>query len=261
MTEENKSPVIIIPAQHQSAPKEHWSAAELRKAQQEISDGRFVAKSDPDELFHYGPTQTLAQHPRVLEALDRLEKEKTSARNTQEFAELLQQQHELNERAAHADQWDGQGRWIGRENEEMRHGLILSPLQFMQRLTKVIGFTRVTLNRYAVNKRVALLAPDPQGESRIILPQDPLRRHSGKVQVGTLQYPLGTEWMIMRFDQYGVPLEAKYLGWRTALMSMILLGVITEREAHKAFPLTTGPAADWYKKQLQLQRNIRGQVN
>jgi hypothetical protein len=264
---ENESAAVVIPAQHQSAPKEHWSAKELALAADEIMTGKFTAEPDKDELFNYGPTQQLAKHPRVQEALARLEREKTDASNSQEFVEKLQQQHELNEMAAQADKWDGQGRWIGADNEKMRYGEILSPLAFMQRLTKVIGYTRVTLGRFAVLSRVALLAPQPtENESRIITMESIAKARSkelyeGKAQVGTLQYPLGTEWMIMRFDEYGVPLEAKFLGWRTALLSMILCGVITEKEAHKAFPLGSGPAGDWYRKQLQLQRNSKGAVN
>lgn len=254
-----KSSNVIVPRQHQSAPKEHWSTKELQKAAEEISAGQYIVKPDNDELFNYGPTQALAQHPRVQEALARLELEKNEAQTTQEFVEKIQQQHELNARAAEPDKWDGQGRWIGKENEEMRHGLLLTPLEFMHRLTQVIGHTRVELNRYAVNKRVALLVPDPQAvASNLIMP---FTHINGKCIVATLQYPLGTEWMIMRFNQYGVPTEAKFLGWRTALLSMILSNVITEKEAHKAFPLTTGPAADWYKQQLQIHRNNKGSIN
>jgi hypothetical protein len=61
--------------------------------------------------------------------------------------------------------------------------------------------------------------------------------------------------MVMRFNEYGVPTTAKFLGWRTALLSMIRLNVLTEEEAHKAFPLGSGQAADWYKAQLYMHRN------
>jgi len=127
----------------------------------------------------------------------------------------------------------------------------------------VIGVGRVFINRYAVNKRVALLAPDRdvKNKSLILMPgQAEPAKESGQVQVGTLQFPCGTEWMIMRFDEYGVPTTAKYLGWRTALLSMIQLGVISEKEVHKAFPLGTGPAASWYKQQLFIHRSAKGMV-
>jgi hypothetical protein len=169
--------------------------------------------------------------------------------------------HELNEMASKPNQWDGQGRWIGRENEDMRIGLILTPFQFLERLERVIGFGRVWLNRFAVLNRVALLAPDRSAPSLILLPGQAERKPDEPVQVGTLQWPCGSEWMVMRFDEYGVPTTAKYLGWRTALLSMIQLHVVTEKEAHRAFPLGSGPASSWYRKQLQMMRNRNGVVN
>jgi hypothetical protein len=66
--------------------------------------------------------------------------------------------------------------------------------------------------------------------------------------------------MVPRFDEYGVPKNAKYLGWRTALLSMIDLHVITAKEAHTAFPLSEGPAGAWYREQLFRIRNRDGAV-
>jgi hypothetical protein len=83
----------------------------------------------------------------------------------------------------------------------------------------------------------------------------------GKKMVATLQYPMMTEWMIMKFDEYGVPTSPKYLGWRTALLSMISLGVITEKQAHQAFPLRKSRASLWYEEQLFAIRNRNGVVN
>jgi hypothetical protein len=76
------------------------------------------------------------------------------------------------------------------------------------------------------------------------------------LRCGTLQFPLGTEWMIMNFDEYGVPTTAKHLGWRTALLSMVRCRVITEEEAHRAFPVGSGAAGDWYMEQLYTRRNV-----
>lgn len=254
-----KPTAIIIPREHQSAPKEHWAEKVVRQAATEIVEGQFKVKDDPNEFWNYGETMTVAEHPAVKEAMEKMKREMEEPRNTQEYLEKFQMYHELNERAQQKDQWDGQGRWIGKENEEMRKGQILSPFQFMQKLTAVIGEGRVEMNYFGIRGRVALLSPDPGYRKSLIhtLPESPyqLERLKGKCQVGTLQYPLGTEWMVMRFNKYGVPTTAKYLGWRTALLSMIKLGVITEAEAHKAFPLGSGPAADWYKAQLYMHRN------
>lgn len=75
------------------------------------------------------------------------------------------------------------------------------------------------------------------------------------LRCGTLQAPLGTEWMVMRFNEYGVPTTAEFLGWRTALLTMIRSKIITEAEAHMAFPLGDGVAAEWYLQQIYLLRN------
>jgi len=42
---------------------------------------------------------------------------------------------------------------------------------------------------------------------------------------------------------------------------MIQLEVISEKEAHKAFPLGTGPASSWYREQLFIMRGKRGVTN
>jgi hypothetical protein len=75
------------------------------------------------------------------------------------------------------------------------------------------------------------------------------------LRVGTLQAPLGTEWMMMNFDEFGVPTSPMYVGWRTALLTMMRARVITEGEAHTAFPVGSGPAAEWYLQQLYMMRN------
>jgi hypothetical protein len=232
---------IIIPRRHQSAPKEHWADAELRKAAEEIDKGQFLVPQDDNEFFNYGPTQFLARHPRVQEALQKLEREKEES-NSQEALEKAQMIFEINENMQKVDQWDNQGRWIGKENEEARIGQVLSPFAFMEKLRRAgVSESRVQMNSFAVNKRAALLAWEI----------DWATGKRKQVQVATLQYPLGSEWLIMRFSEYGVPTTARYLGWRTALLSMISLGVITETEAHKAFPLGSGSAGDWYRQQLQ----------
>lgn len=278
----NRAPAVHIPVEHQSAPKEHWCDKEIAKAAEEIRTGQFTPVPDDADFLSLGlqrglgiknpATMTpeekteaikqtedslaLAQHPRVQEALARLEQEKRDARTTQEALEKTQMLFELNAASMKRNQWDGQSRWFGKENEEMRVVNIMTPQQILERLEGAIGEGRVFLNRFAVKGRVALLAP---GEKSLIISAQS-KADNGMYQVGTLQYPCGPEWMVMRFDEYGVPTTAKYLGWRTALLSMIQLGVITEKEAQKAFPLKLGPAGDWYRQQLFEFRTQRGMV-
>jgi hypothetical protein len=257
-----EAPAVHIAIEHQSAPAKSWADIEVEKAAEEIRTGQFKPDMSAVDYFDCG-TDLVAQHPRVIAALARLETEKSDAKTTQEMLEKTQMLFEMNARTAHANQWNGQVRWLGKYNEGMRIGKILTPLQFLERLEAVIGVGRIFLNRFAVNKRVALLAPDRdlKDPTLILLPgQTAPQKQSGQVQVGTLQWPCGTEWMIVRFDEYGVPTTAKYLGWRTALLSMIRLGVVSEKEAHQAFPLGTGPASAWYREQLFILRSQRGTV-
>jgi hypothetical protein len=81
------------------------------------------------------------------------------------------------------------------------------------------------------------------------------------LRVATLQWPAMTEWMVMHFDEYGVPTEAKYIGWRTALLTMIRAKVISEAEAHTAFPVGTGEVANWYLEQLYMLRSPNERPN
>ena len=274
-----EAPAIHIAPEHQSAPAKSWADKEVEKAAEEIRTGQFVPQDDPDDVVpvvlqrgqqikdpskidfdSMQGSMALAQHPRVQEALARLEMEKRDAKNSQEAIERSQMLFEMNERASKPNQWDGQGRWIGKENEEMRIGLILTPFQFMERLERVIGVGKLHLNRYAVYKRVAVLAKENKERPIVLLPGQPEPEMPGWVQVATLQWPCSSEWMVMNFDSYGVPTTAKYLGWRTALLSLIQLELVTEKQAHKAFPLGSGPASEWYRQQLFMMRSARGMV-
>lgn len=274
----NDSPAVHIPRHHQSAPAEHWADKEVAKAAEEIRTGQFTPAPDEDadclavglqrgtqiydpktldgatKLDLIQQTQdsvALAQHPRVQEALARLEREKNDAKTPQEMLEKAQMLHEMNDRASQKNHWDGQGRWIGKENEEMRIVNIMTPFQWLERLEGVIGERRVFLNRYAVLKRVAVLMPNTAANRNLILIPGAMPQNKDPfLPVATLQWPCGPEWMIPKFDEWGVPVRARYLGWRTALLSLIEKKVITEKEAHKAFPLGTGPAGDWYRQQL-----------
>jgi hypothetical protein len=80
------------------------------------------------------------------------------------------------------------------------------------------------------------------------------------LRIATLQWPCGTEWMVCNFDEWGIATDAKFLGWRTALLTMIRCGAITEKQAHKAFPVGSGPAGNWYLEQLLMWRNTTGAV-
>ena len=285
--EKNESPALHIPREHQSAPAEHWADKEVAKAAEEIREGQFTPTEEDDDFLMVGlqrglaiqdpcnlgskkldliqetkDSVALAQHPRVQDALRRLENELGQARTSQEMLEKTQMLHEMTERANLKNRWDGQGRWIGKENEEMRIVNIMSPMAWLRRLEAVIGERRVFLNRFAVLKRVAVLVPNTAANRLIVQPGAPEPKAKEEaLPVATLQYPCCPEWMVMKFDVYGVPTRPKYLGWRTALLCLITKRIITEKEAHQAFPLGNGPASDWYRQQLFDWRSRDGVAN
>lgn len=70
------------------------------------------------------------------------------------------------------------------------------------------------------------------------------------------QQGFAPELSIMRFDEYGVPLDEKYRGWRTPLLQLILKGVISQKKAEEVFgktPIT--PAFHRYNATLRAFRN------
>jgi hypothetical protein len=286
MASENNSPALHIAREHQSAPADHWADKEVAKAAEEIRSGQFTPVADPDDdMLSLGlqrgpaiqdPAQlttgklelidqmkdslALAQHPRVKEALARLEKEKNDAKSPQEMLEKAAMLHEMNERASRKNRWDGQGRWLGKESDEMRVVNILRWNEWLGRLEAVIGEGRVFVSRGIKAGRMNVLVP--QKASLVVglssLANGPRPTANDAFEpVGTIQ-PVNPEWMVMYFSEYGEPTCPRYLGWRTPLLSLICQRVITEKEAHTAFPLGSGPAADWYRQQLFELRSREG---
>jgi hypothetical protein len=336
MTE--KAHAVHIDRRHQSAPKETDADKAVRLAAEEIHDGKWMPARDamlemdqvPDVALRAGTgdeitrpwtmqdfrntdeSLLLGEHPRVKEALAKLEQEKVESKSGQEYVEKAAMLHELLENSKQGQKWEGQHRWQGKDNEEMRHGEILTPMQFYDRLMRALGVdgvlseTRdfpVQHTEWADDvetvkgkpKMVRVLKSETRyirtiGRGRILLTRDVSKRNpwdkSGRValvtmgpgavkvlipgqqdskqdepqQIATLQWPAGTEWMIMNFDEFGVPTTQKYIGWRTALLTLIRSGVITEQEAHKAFPVGSGPAANWYRQQVFEWSNGAGRV-
>ena len=345
MSHKPQSAAVIIKQRHQSAPKEHWADKEIRKAAEEISEGKYVpdvkdeaedmvdrmgialetgyggvARGEKPYLEDFHATRDmndLSRHPRVEEALERMKREMEAHEDSQQAAEMSWMLHEMIEKQSYDNRWQGQRRWEGKENEEMRQGRILSPQAFHAELCTVIGANRVHLGRYAhleepgaESGRVGLYVANPKwnGKSTVIefaqtkayelraaaekelvnakrlrlAKQHALADRGFKLamemiqtateifmerdyraneeenkeflRVGILQWPLGTEWMLMRFNEFGVPTTARFTGWRTALLTMIRQFVITEQECEEAFPLDDSAAAQWFKEQLWLRR-------
>jgi hypothetical protein len=273
-----------------------------------------------EEFEHTKNLDLIGRHPRVIEALERMKTEVYDAPDPLAALEHNLAMRELAEAASIDQKWDGQGRWEGKENEEMRYGQILTPEQFYDRLGKVVGKGRIKLSEYMVKPtlnsksgRIAIQVPNPLWKGGALVFDDRFvtsrkLRDDGMIElrcarnlrkcgleaeadkhvelaaqmaeeamrlqfeadleyqqpeflrVGTLQWPANTEWMIMDFTEWGAVYQAKFLGWRTALLTMIRAKAITEREAHKAFPVASGPAAAWYLEQLAILRAEEGIV-
>lgn len=172
--------------------------------------------------------------------------------------------------------WDGQERWQGKEAEEMRKGRILHAYTFIDILRRSGVDARIdTPKRLMFTEgdggRLNTLVTPTISSARIWLNHGSNKglvgvnawvkdEASGRLiekTVTSLQYPYSQEWSVMRFDKYNIPTKEKYRGWRTTLLVLIVAGVITEEEAHRAFGAGRGPASEFYQMQLQIQRNIR----
>jgi hypothetical protein len=320
---------------------EHWADKEIKKAAAEIDAGHYTPAEQPEGIEQMNglglalglgssgvavgdkPTldefqntnqemQILANHPRVLEAMEKMRHEITELKG-HELIEKNCALHELTEASERKNRWDGQGRWMGHDNEEMRYGKILSPQQFYDKLGKVTGkgsfklsehimfpyegarsglsgiymrnpFWDGAAERYREGERQSALAMADEAQKKFKETQSLTRLGRDEeaqkklqelsvimaeaheqfnraatgtylaepefVRVGTIQWPLSTEWMILEFTEWGTVWKPKFYGWRTALLTMIRAGAITPEQAHKAFPVGSGEAAAWYLQQI-----------
>lgn len=340
---------VVIPPHQQSHQKEHWADREIKEAAREIDEDRWAPDADPEmddamagmrialgagttgvavgqpatekEFRDTEMYNLIGRHPRVIEALERMRQEVYDPPDPHAALERNLALHELAVAATKPQRWDGQGRWEGLENEQMRYGVILTPQQFFKRLKKVVG-NRIMLGEQVVRTsstaksgRIGLYVPNPRWTGApVLVDQRPLTiaklrtegeamlksarmlrnlgfdsdadkkvnlageiaeyamrlqmdmsaeeqlREPEMLRVGTLQWPANTEWMIMAFTQYGAVYAPKFLGWRTALLTMIRSKAITEREAHTAFPVPSTEASAWYLEQLAMMRNAESTV-
>ena len=322
--------------------KEHPADKAIKQAAEEIDAGNYIPDRPPEgtdqmnslglalglgtdaaatggtpslEDFrrtHDDVAGALANHPRVLEAMEKMRHEVVES-SGHEMCEKNAALRELTEASEQKNRWDGQGRWMGGENEEMRYGEILTPQQFYDRLGKVTGKGRFKLSEhvmypfegarsglsgiymrnplwdgaaetYRAGERQQALEMADEAERMATEVKQLVKLHrtseaqkkvkdiaamvaearqmydraaSGSsmaepefIRVATVQWPLGTEWMIVEFTEWGTVWKPKFYGWRTALLTMMKCGAITEAQAHKAFPPGSGEAAAWYLQQI-----------
>jgi hypothetical protein len=194
-----------------------------------------------------------------------------------ELMEAEQQLFEENYRARAAYRWDGQERWMGRENEEMRLVNILHPHAIFQKLRDagVDCSIEPAIDWVWDNdpkSGLAIPAQRTRSTARFWLHDVVIKDRVGisgwvwrngrrTVQYLTyLQYPRGPEWSLMHFDKFDVPTAERYRGWRTALLRLIQEEVVTEEEVNRAFgPVTENEASELYLEQLAEFRRTKGQ--
>lgn len=177
-------------------------------------------------------------------------KEGKKADNHNQLVEESLRQHEMTYAAHAAQRWDGQERWQGKERQEARKVNVLHYREFQRRLKRV--GVEITFNDFSKLGRIGMNAR--------VMDFDELGNCIGmaKKTVTTLQYPWSYEWSIMRFNEYNVPTQEKFRGWRTALLVLISYGVCTEAQAHEALGQPNGDASLFYREQLFNLRNKRG---
>jgi hypothetical protein len=258
---------IIIPREHQSAPKAQQydppknlpKARHIRVENDETRRLLPVHTGDSDDLEQPMPVEDLSQC--VVDA---------SPSWTVESA-LEQFEKNVNDERTKAQRWQGQERWQGKENEAMRLVRIYHPHTFIDLLARAgVAATRdADVERNPRNSRIWLndfiakmeirpgewVSTGRVGVNAWLY--DPAQGKRVAQHITTLQYPFGPEYSIMNFNKFNVPTQEKYRGWRTALLALIVKGAITEEEAERAFGPAVSPAAEFYLKSLYEFRNRR----
>lgn len=195
---------------------------------------------------------------------------------TEQMVEAEQEAFELAYAAAEPNRWQGQERWMGEENIERRLVNILHPQAVFEKLQRAGVDARTEAPTFDVyvpddetGKPVAIKRPRSAGKlwlhdeiiqgrvgvsARIWDRQQ--KRHIIK-RVTYLQCP-GPEWSVMRFDAWDVPINERYRGWRTALLQLILVDVLSEDEVNRAFgPVPLDDVSLEYRRHLQSHRKKR----
>lgn len=196
---------------------------------------------------------------------------------TTQTIEAERELFEENYRNAWARRWKGQERWQGRRNAEMRIVNILHPHTWIEKLQKAgvnASIEPAVTWIFAPDEKSGILTLQPKVRSTarvwlsdyVIYMKGTSETNAGRIGVhawveGTpkcvtsLQYDCGPEWSLMRFDEFDVPTNERYRGWRTALLALITHDVLTEDEVNLAFgPVVENEASELYRETLQVYR-------
>jgi len=277
---------IHIPMEHQAAPTFRLDPGLARAAEQaaaanpNLQKRRAMRNQDFDKEF-----EAPGHRDPMLAYLEQRAAIQNAENAAAAWVEENLEQWEANVELAKRNRTPGQERWQGKENEEMRLVRILHPHRIMYLLQRA-GVdarldehpnARIWLNSWSrgglvgVNAWVNPQEMDHEGyleelrnattqEQKDLLTENFMAARAGrKVRktITSLQYPYGPEWSIMRFDDYGVATKEKYRGWRTAMLALIVAGVLKEEEVDRAFGPALGPAGEFYRRQCQVWRQIK----
>ena len=187
-------------------------------------------------------------------------------------AQLMEEEEKWfarNYAAAARERFEGQERWMGKENEEKRLVNIMHPHAVFQKL-RAAGIA-ASIEPAAdcvwdIDHKTGLTIPKivEISSARLWLNDVVLRDMVGvsawvwqdgvktPKYITYLQWPRGPEWSLVRFNQYDVPVGERYRGWRTAMLKLIMEGVLTEEEVDRAFgPVSEGEVSELYRQQLK----------
>ena len=227
-------------------------------------------------------SEIVSNLPRSTMTYDQEMRAKQSYDNPPEFKpeekvvdleEAIGSREEMNYAVAGRQRWREQHHFMGKENEAMRFVNILHPHAIFRRLRRAGVDARIeapsfyvwvpddSTGRLISIKRERTIGRlwlhDNAVEGRVGVSAWVTNRKGVRERkmVTTLQYPYGPEWSLLHFDKFDVPVAEKYRGWRTAMLSLILQGVLTEEEVNRAFgPVPLSGVSLLYRKQLQMSR-------
>lgn len=200
---------------------------------------------------------------------------------SQQTIEAEQELFEENYRAAYARRWQGQERWMGRRNEEMRLVNIMHPHAIIRKLQEAgvdASIEPAVTKEWTPDDKTGLLVLQEKTRSTarlwlhdaVVYLKGTSATNAGRIGVSawveengarvvkcltSLQWDCGPEWSLMYFDEMDVPIRERYRGWRTALLVLITNDVLTEDEVDRAFgPVTQNEASELYRETLQSYR-------